>query len=84
MIGKAQLEDQATSENSNDCKMKLTTLINIHLITEELRRDQSLEMGQDVFWPRKLVGRPVQIAATNQTKAKTPINNLKLFKLKRR
>ena len=50
--------------------MKITALINIHLITEELRRDQSFEMGQDIFWPRKLVGRPVQIATTNQTKAK--------------
>ena len=70
MIGKAQLADQTGSESSGDCKIKLTVLVSTQLIAPELKKDQTFEKGQDVFWPRKLVGRPVQIAVTPQTTAK--------------
>jgi hypothetical protein len=69
-IGQAQTStnrDEATINDSAEyCKIKITAIVNANLITEELRNDQDFGKGNDVFWPKKLVGRPVQVAAVSQ------------------
>lgn len=59
--------DQATIYDSTEyCKIKITAIVNANLNTEELRNDQDLGKANDIFWPNKLVGRPVQVAAVSQ------------------
>jgi hypothetical protein len=69
-VGQAQTSTDGNHETSNDnteyCKIKITAVVNATLITDELTKGQDFETGKDVFWPKKLVGRPVQVATVCQ------------------
>lgn len=69
-VGQAQTSTDGDQEESNEsaeyCKIKISAIANANLITEELSNNQDFEKGKEVFWPKRLVGRPVQVAAISQ------------------
>ncbi len=67
-VGKVQtLYEAATGvQTSEFCKLRITAIINARLITTELGSNQTFGMGQDIFWPRKLIGRPIQIVRASE------------------
>ncbi len=52
--------------SSEFCKLRITAILNARLTTTELGSNQTFGMGQDIFWPRKLVGRPIQIVRASE------------------
>ena len=55
-----------SAPSSEFYKLNITGIINARLITAELGSNQNVGLGQDIFWPRKRVGRPIQVVPASE------------------